>query len=92
VGVALGAVVAIVGAVLPEVVRVDGYSASYLSGVCASGLGALAQALDAKVRSDCSQLAALNDVAHGLVVVGILVLVASLAWLIVQRRSPEPAH
>lgn len=60
--------------------------------MCASGLGTLAQALDAKVRSDCSQLAALDDVAHGLVVVGILVLVASLAWLIVQRRSPEPAH
>jgi hypothetical protein len=90
-GAVLGAVLAVVGAVLPEVVRVDGYSASYLSGVCASGLGTLAQALDAKVRTDCSELAALNDVAHGLLAVGLVVLLASIAWLIVRGRSAQPA-
>ena len=91
VGAVLGAVLAVVGAVLPEVVKVDGYSASYLSGVCGSGLGTLAQALDAKVRTDCSELAALNDIAHGLLMVGIVVLLARIAWLVARGRSAQPA-
>ena len=91
VGAVLGAVLVVVGAVLPEVLRVDGYSASYLSVVCASGLGTLAQALDAKVHTDCSELAALNDVAHGLLAVGLVVLLASIAWLIVRGRCAQPA-
>lgn len=82
----LGVVMIAVGVVLTQV-RIDGGTISQLNGLCASGIGQLAQVFSGSARHDCGEIALADHATGWLLGLGAATIAAGI-WLRQTRRRP----
>jgi hypothetical protein len=84
----LGALALFFRVTVPMMPWFHGWSLNRLAGVCGSGLGQFAQALDAQTAAGCGRVAAWMDVLNFAAAVGVFLLVAAgVLWFREMRIS-----